>query len=129
MPFLSLSLRRELLLCARADKTTSFWNIIIQGTFHDDLTEKSADIFHFKHPKEKNSLNNRNSKLQFDEEKYFRRISYLYKSTLVLKKKLLALQFKVPVQDGSIRGECSRYILLLLLPHTFDMHYHSADIM
>ena len=39
-------------------------------------------------------------------KKPFRRISYLYKSTLVLKKKLSALQFNVPIQDGSI-GEAS----------------------
>ena len=39
-------------------------------------------------------------------KKQFLRISYLYKSTLVLNKKLSALQFNVPIQDGSI-GEAS----------------------
>jgi len=39
-------------------------------------------------------------------KKPFRRISYLYKSTLVLKKKLSALKFNVPIQDVSI-GEAS----------------------
>lgn len=101
MTFFSLILSRELLLCARAH-TTSIWNFTIQWTSHDDLTEKSADIFHFKiikWQKFKTALCNLTKKL-------FRRISYLYKSTLVLKKKLSALQFNVPIQDGSI-GEAS----------------------
>jgi len=61
--FFSLILSRRLLLFARAH-TSSIWNFTIQWTSHDDLTEKSADIFHFKH-QTKNSLNNRNSKLHF----------------------------------------------------------------
>ena len=104
--FFSLILSRELLLWTRAH-TTSIWNFTIQWTSHDDLTEKSADIFHFKHQtkklvkwqKFKTALCNLTKKL-------FRRISYLYKSTLVLKKKFSVLQFNVPIQDGSI-GEAS----------------------
>ena len=224
--FFSLILSRELLFCARAH-TTSIWNFTIQWTSHDDLTEKSADIFHFKHQTKKLvKWQKFKTALCNLTKKRFRRISYLYKSTLVLKKKLSALQFNVPIQDGWMdgspnkqdcyngafgaqtrslciwwwlmmiawqqtvasqspplewpdsqsplvmsmvrgsqssslctslcislcyrligglfvqvlrtwtlstlrwfhwRGECSRYILLLLL-HTIDMHYHSADI-
>ena len=61
--FFSLILSRKLLLCARVH-ATSIWNFTIQWTSHDDLTEKSADIFHFKH-QTKNSLNDRKSKLHF----------------------------------------------------------------
>ena len=72
------------------------------------IWQKNLQTFFSSSITPKNSLNDRNSKLHFAIwRKYcFRRISYLYKSTLVLKKKLSALQFKVPIQDGSI-GEAS----------------------
>ena len=62
-----------------------------------------------------------NCTLQFDEKT-------VQKSTLVLRKKLSALQFNVPIQDGSIGEASAADIILLLLLHTIDMHYHSADI-
>ena len=102
--FFSLILSRELLFCARAH-TTSIWNFTIQWTSHDDLTEKSADIFHFKHQTKKLvKWQKFKTALCNLTKKRFRRISYLYKSTLVLKKKLSALQFNVPIQDGWMDG-------------------------
>jgi len=68
MTFFSLIMSRELLLCARAP-TTSIWNFTIQWTSHDDLTEKSADIFHFKHQKKPREMTEiQNCTLQFDEK-------------------------------------------------------------
>lgn len=126
MTFFSLILSRELLLCARAP-TTSIWNFTIQWTSHDDLTEKSADIFHFKHQKKKlvkwqkfkTALCNLTKKLSnfVFVQKYAR-----------LKEEALGLTVQCTYSRWfHWRGECSRYILLLLL-HTIDMHYHSADI-
>ena len=53
--------------------TASFWNIIIQWTSHDDLTEKSAETFfilQYSDPKEKTCqmIEIQNCTLQFDRK-------------------------------------------------------------
>ena len=126
--FFSLILSRELLLWARAH-SRSFWNFTIQWTSHDDLTEKSADIFQFKHPPKKLV------KWQKFKTALCNLTEILLPSNFVfvqkyarLKEEALGLTVQCTYSRWfHWRGECSRYILLLLL-HTFDMHYHSADI-
>jgi len=68
-----------------------------------------------------------NCTLQFDEKTVSSNFVFVQKYAR-LKEEALGLTVQCTYSRWfHWRGECSRYILLLLL-HIIDMHYHSADI-